>query len=146
MSNEKNLGLELVKQNGLHSTERLETEWRELQQQLEADRKYRVRSLGCLAAGLIAAGIFCTGASFFLLAIEYWDYRVDSGVQTPARVTFVEEFVTEALPYIGMGLFGLGVLLVPVWYVATWLARTRAIKVRLAAIEMQLRSMEDKGV
>lgn len=135
MSEDSSVGPGLLKQNGLNSAERLEKEWRELERLLDADRK-RANLVKWLAVGLLVLGCTCF-AGFLSLALSvYRDYD-------PPPVRFLAEFVREGLPIVAACSVGLGIAFGTIWFFFARMVGLRAMKVRLASIELQLRSGGD---
>ena len=132
MTDDNTLGPELLKHNGVSSPERLEGEWRELERLLEADRR-RAGVVKWLAAGLLALGAISFVVFIALSTTVFVEYA-------PPPVSFLAEFVTEGLPIIGAWSLGLGIAVGLLWFLLSRMVDTRAMKVRLASIELQLRS------
>ncbi len=127
---EEGLGSELVRQDGLSSPQRLEGEWRELQRLLEVDRK-RASTVKWLAVGFLIVGAGSWAIALFTFVIAAYD---------PPPVRFIGELTTEGLPIIGSWSLALGIATGILGFFFSRTVDTRAMQVRLASIEMQLRS------
>lgn len=132
MNDDSMLGQELLKQDGLSSPKRLEQEWQELRGLLESDRK-RAKLVKKLACFFLALGVMCF-IGFFAVGIPV------SILYDPLPVSFLGELLTEGLPIIGAWSTGLSIAIGLFWFVFSRMVDIHAMKVRLATMEMHLRS------
>ena len=132
MDEEPKLGAQIIRSQGLSTPERLEREWRELHALLDLDRR-RTWFVKWVALGFLIVGVVSIVGFLVLGTTVLSDYK-------PPPVHFFGEFVTEGLPIIGGWSLVISAATGVVWLILARVVEVRAMKVRLASIELHLRS------
>lgn len=142
MDEDVQLGPELLREDGLDKSDQCSQQWQEIEKLLKRDQRRAALLMWC-CVGLLALGLLSLLVAFSLAP---WFERppLEPGAQSPP-VTLSGELVREGIPIFGVWCLGLSPIFAVAWFFFSRMVDKKALRARLASIELLLRKGANDG-